>query len=410
MARRVAPPRHFSKGGPVLSVAIVGGAEATAAFAPFNDPDWQIWGLAWHTSALKRTSLLFDIHDPGFKAEAPYRLHYNSHRNQKYISKVNASGVPIVCDERAMGTFQNGFPYPLKEVRALLPNRDFLECTVSYMVAYAMLEGAKRIGLWGCHFTGKDEYQYQLPSVTWLLGYAEAKGVEIVIGPGGPLLASGYNAGRYGVDHETRPRTAGPTDWAKVSMSIEVNGTPLRFCVPNDKAVFRVETIETKEPATVEWIRNIPTKGVVWDIGANIGIYSAYAAAYGHDVVSVEADDGHVRALAQTVALSDLENVRVIHTALNKRMTIDELVKNHGFKAPTHIKIDTDGDDLLVVQGAKNSLGGVQSVIVETDDRNETDKQEIDSLLSGAGFMKTGRHVIPNFPTSPIGMDHWHRS
>jgi hypothetical protein len=315
-----------------------------------------------------------------------------------------------MCDPRAMDSFKNGFPYPLDAVRAFLPKRDFLECTISYMVAYALLKGARRIGLWGCHFTGKDEYQYQLPSLTWLLGYAEAKGVEIVIGPGGPLLVSGYNAGRYGVNHDMRPRTAGPTDWAKVSMSIEVNGIPLRFCVPNEKAVFRVETIETKEPATVEWIRNIPTKGVVWDIGANIGIYSAYAAAYGHDVVSVEADDGHVSALARTVALSDLENIRVIHTALNKRMTIDELVKNHGFKPPTHIKIDTDGDDLLVVQGARNSLGGVQSVIVETDDRNEADKQEIDQLLSGAGFMKTGRHVIPMNPQSPIGMDHWHRS
>jgi precorrin-6B methylase 2 len=394
----------------LLSVAIVGGAESTAFFAPFDDPNWQIWGLAWHTTGLKRLSLLFDIHDPGFKAEAPYRYHFNSHRNQKYIDKINTSGIPIVCDERALGTFQNGFPYPLEEITASMPKRDFLECTISYMVAYALHKGAKRIGLWGCHFTGKDEYQYQLPSLTWLLGYAEAKGVEIIIGPGGPLLVSGYNAGRYGVDHDTRPRSAGPTDWAKVSMSIEINNQPVRFSVPNERAAFRVDTIETKEPKTVEWIRNIPAKGVVWDIGANIGIYSAYAAAYGHDVVAVEADEGHCSALARTVALSDFDNIRVINTALNKRMTIDELVKNHGFKPPTHIKIDTDGDDLMVVQGAKNSLSGVQSVIVETDDRNEADKQQIDSLLSGAGFMKTGRHVIPNNPQSPVGMDHWHRS
>ena len=391
------------------SGAIVGGAEATAAFAPFNDPEWEIWGLAWHTAALERIDLLFDIHDPGFKAEAPYRLHYNSHRNPKYIAKVNVSGIPIICDQKALGTFKNGTHYPLAEVRAAIPSRDFLECTVSYMIALAILKGAKRIGLWGCHFTGKEEYQYQLPSATWLLGYAEAKGVEVVIGPGGPLLASGYDAGRYGVNHDMRPRTAGPTDWAKVSMSIEVNGLPLRFCVPNDKAIFRVETIETKEPKTIEWIKNLPPNSCVWDIGANIGIYSMYAAAYGHRVVSVEADEGHVRALAQTVALSDIEGVSVIHTALNERMTIDELVKNHGFDPPTHIKIDTDGDDLLVVQGAKENLGGVRSVIVETDDDNPSDKNEIDRLLSGAGFMKTGRHTSPLVPQSSIGMDHWHK-
>lgn len=390
------------------SVAIVGGAEATAQFAPFKDPDWDIWGLAWHTAALERINLLFDIHDPAFKAEAPYRLHYNSHRNQRYIDKVNASGIPIMCDPKALASFRNGTAYPLDEIRASFPKRDFLECTISYMIAYAIYKGVKRIGLWGCHFTGKEEYQYQLPSTTWLLGYAEAKGVEIVMGPGGPLLASGYNQGRYGIDHETRPRTAGPTDWAKVSMSIEINGRPVRFCVPSEKAIYRVETIETKEPATVEWIKNLPPRSNLWDIGANIGIYSAYAAAYGHRVVSVEADEGHVRALAQTVALSDLEGVRVIHTALNKRMTIDELVKNHGFEAPTHIKIDTDGDDLHVVRGALPILGGVKSVIVETDDKSPSDQNEICQILSGAGFKKTGRHFSSVGPNS-VGMDHWHK-
>jgi predicted RNA methylase len=391
------------------SVAIVGGAEATAIFAPYKDPAWDIWGLAWHTSALQRTDLLFDIHHPNFKGEAPYRLHYNSHRNQKYLDKVNASGVPVLCDPLALPSFTNGTPYPLDEVRAVFPKRDFLECTVSYMIAYAIWKGAERIGLWGCHFTGKDEYQYQLPSVTWLLGFAEAHEIEVVIGPGGPLLASGYNAGRYGVDHGTRPRTAGPTDWNKRTLSIEINGRPLRFCTPTEKAYFRVETIETKEPKTVEWIRNLPEKSTVYDIGANIGIYSAYAAAYGHRVVAVEADEVHVKALAQTVALSDLEGVRVTHAALNERNTIDALVQKHGYEPPTHIKIDTDGDDLLVVQGAREVLPRVQSVIVETDERKMDDLVEIDRLLCGAGLVKTGRYPSAINPQSPIAMDHWHR-
>jgi hypothetical protein len=390
------------------SVAIVGGAIATAEFAPFNDKNWDIWGMAWHTQALQRTDLLFDIHHPGFKGEGTYRLHYNSHHNRTYVDKVNASGVPIICDPLALATFTNGIPYPLDEVKAIFPRRDFLECTVSYMIAYAIWKGYERIGLWGCHFTGKDEYQYQLPSVTWLLGYAEAHEIEVYICPGGPLMASGYNAGRYGVDHGTRPRTAGPTDWRKVTMSIEVNGRPVRFCVPNERAVFRVETIHTKEPKTVEWIRKMPPNSTFWDIGANIGIYSAYAAAYGHNVVAVEAHDGYVGALAQTAALSDLDNIRVTHATLNEHDTIDALVQKHGYPPPTHIKIDTDGDDLLVVKGARETLAGVQSVIVETDERRMDDKAEIDEILTVAGLVKTGRHFSSVGPNS-VGMDHWHR-
>ncbi len=391
------------------SVAIVGGAEATAAYAPFSDPEWDIWGLAWHTASLKRLSLLFDIHDPDFKSEAPFRLHYNSHRNQRYIDKVDKSGVPIISDPFGKAKFKNSQPYPLDAIRAQFPKRDFLECTVSYMVAYAIYKGYTRIGLWGCHFTGKDEYQYQLPSLTWLLGYAEAMGIEIVIGPGGPLLASGYEAGRYGVNHNVRPRTAGPTDWMKITISVEINGRPIRFCAPNQRALWRVETIETKEPKTVEWIRNLPPNSVLWDIGSNIGVYTAYAAAYGHKVIAVEADEGHTAALAQTVALSDLENIRIINTALGKRMTIDELVKNHGFEPPTHIKIDTDGDDLEVVRGAVKSLAGVQSVIVETDENNMAAMDEITGILSDAGFIFAGRHCSPTVKNSSVGMDHWVR-
>jgi predicted RNA methylase len=391
------------------SVAIVGGAKATAQFAPFNDPEWSIWGMAWHSPEGRPVDLLFDIHDPEFKGESPYNLHWNSHKNQRYIDAVDASGAQVICHPRAV--FKNGTPYPLNEVLAAIPARDFLECTISYMIALAIYWGAKKIGLWGCHFTGRDEYQYQLPSVTWLLGYAEAKGIEIYVAPGGPLLASGYNAGRYGVNHDMRPRTAGPTDWAERSMSVPINGRPVCFNIPSDQAIWRVETIETKEPKTTEWIRNLPPNSVVWDIGANIGIYSLYAAAYGHRVVSIEAEDGHAETLARSVWLSGMaDQITVVQARMDKRMTIDRLVDKEDYTPPTHIKIDTDGSDLLVVQGALETLKGVRSVIVETDERNPADLNEITRLLSEAGFTQTGRHKTPNKPESwPIGMDHWHK-
>jgi predicted RNA methylase len=392
------------------SVAIIGGAKSTAQFAPFNDPEWETWGMAWHAPEGRAFDLLFDIHDPKFKADPPYTLHWNSHKNLDYINYANGAGVPVICHPDAQ--FKNGTPYPLEEVLAALPRRDFLECTISYMVALAIVQGRKRIGLWGCHFTGKDEYQYQLPSLTWLLGYAEAKGIEIVIGPGGPLLASGYNMGRYGITHDVRPRDAGPTDWAERSMSIPINGRPVRFSVPSNEAIWRVETIETKEPQTVEWIKNLPPNSCLWDIGASIGIYSAYAAAYGHKVIAVEADEGHAETLAKSIWLSAMgDQVTVVHRTMNDLYTIDRLVKQAGYESPTCIKIDTDGCDLAVVKGAMNALrNGVRSVIVETDERNPADKNEIDRLLTEAGFTMTGRYKRPGkSPSWPIGMDHWHK-
>ena len=59
---------------------------------------------------------------------------------------------------------------------------------------------------------------------------------------------------------------------------IRHNGIDLEFCVPNRINYFRSETFSTKEPETLEWINSIPQGSVLWDIGANVGLYSCYAA------------------------------------------------------------------------------------------------------------------------------------
>lgn len=186
------------------SAAIVGQA-STASLAPFDDPSWEIWTLGW-VFTLPRVDLRFDIHHPEFKADETYKGHINSMVwEPQYPKWIKDNRLPIICDQAAIERF-GGTAYPVDEVNALFPRRDVLECSVSYMIAYAILQGYERIGLWGCHFIGSVEYLYQLPSVTYLLGYADAKGIEVVIAEAGPLMVSGYNAGRYGIDHNVRPR------------------------------------------------------------------------------------------------------------------------------------------------------------------------------------------------------------
>lgn len=186
------------------SAAIVGRA-ATAAHAPYDDKAWEIWGLAW--VSYPRADLLFDIHSPAFKANPPYDTHFNSHKSLAYFERVNRDGLPVLCDPQAIGggplKFHNGRAFPLDDVLADLPRR-YLDCTITYMIAYAVLNRYERIGLWGCHFAAREEFRIQLPSVTWMLGLAEGRGIKVDICPGAPLLTSGYVAGRYGIDQEFR--------------------------------------------------------------------------------------------------------------------------------------------------------------------------------------------------------------
>jgi hypothetical protein len=179
-----------------MKVAIVAKA-ATAALAPFDDPGWDIWGLAW--VGYPRINRLFDIHDVNFKQATPDD--YNSQRNPEYLAKVEGTGTPVWSMPDA--PFKNRVEYPLDAVSADL-GRAYFECTVSYMIALAIHEKAERIGLWGCHFTGRTEFQWQRPSVTWLIGLAEGRGIPVEVCPGTPLMVSCYTWGRYGITPELR--------------------------------------------------------------------------------------------------------------------------------------------------------------------------------------------------------------
>ena len=56
------------------------------------------------------------------------------------------------------------------------------------------------------------------------------------------------------------------------------NKNQLTFATPNRLNKFRVDSFSHKEPETLEWIDGFVKGSVIWDIGANVGLYSCYAA------------------------------------------------------------------------------------------------------------------------------------
>jgi hypothetical protein len=181
-----------------VRVGIVAKA-ATAALAPYDDPSWNLWGLAW--VGYPRINRLFDIHDVDFKIDTP--TDFNSQRNAEYVERVEERHPDAPVWSLPGAPFLNRVDYPLKAVVADL-GRAYFECTVAYMIALAIHEKAERIGLWGCHFTGRTEFQWQRPSVTWLIGLAEGRGIPVEVCPGTPLMVSCYTQGRYGITPELR--------------------------------------------------------------------------------------------------------------------------------------------------------------------------------------------------------------
>jgi hypothetical protein len=50
------------------------------------------------------------------------------------------------------------------------------------------------------------------------------------------------------------------------------------YLTPNTRALWRVETLFSKEPDTIEWIASFAPDEVLADIGANVGMYTIWAA------------------------------------------------------------------------------------------------------------------------------------
>lgn len=196
----------------------------------------------------------------------------------------------------------------------------------------------------------------------------------------------------------------------------------MTFSTPNPLAKWRAETLASKEPETLRWIEGFPQGAVFWDIGANVGLFSVYAALKRQcEVWAFEPSVFNLELLGRNVhnnAIVDL--VRIVPVALsNKRgfdvmnhsttqwggalsrfggdsgteakyrmwgMTGDDLVLMPEFLQPDFIKIDVDGIEHLILEGMPNTLKKTKSVLVEVDlaDRKQSDRCH--HILSEAGF------------------------
>ena len=84
--------------------------------------------------------------------------------------------------------------------------------------------------------------------------------------------------------------------------TINANGHPIHFA--EQGAGWRYETLLDKEPETIEWIDGFETGDTLWDIGANIGIYSIYAGVKGIRTWGFEPHFANYHQFCATIALS----------------------------------------------------------------------------------------------------------
>jgi len=217
---------------------------------------------------------------------------------------------------------------------------------------------------------------------------------------------------------------------------IEVKGIgDIKFFTPSTLLKWRADTLLSKEPETLDWMDSFDDdqEHIFWDIGANIGLYSIYAALKHKNikVYSFEPSTSNLPILSRNISLNNLsKNVHICPFALTSEsfgfqamnetsfeeggalnsfgvsygfdgrdisasssystigFSIDYLVNNKIIESPTYVKIDVDGIEHLIIEGALDTLGlqSVKSLCIELNSDFKDQYDYVHKTLEGLNF------------------------
>jgi len=189
---------------------------------------------------------------------------------------------------------------------------------------------------------------------------------------------------------------------------------------------WRARTLFTKEPWTLKWFMQLEEDDVLWDIGANVGLYSLWAAhktpckniysfepsSYNYPILhtNIIKNNYQDRITAYPIGLSDFNiaseiglehpNPGAASASLLSKFKNQHIQKQGcialsgdflidlGIPSPTHLKIDVDGIEPYIINGLENAIAEtVKSIIVEIDQTNPLHMAAFQKLKDiGYGF------------------------
>ena len=220
---------------------------------------------------------------------------------------------------------------------------------------------------------------------------------------------------------------------------IKINGykkKEITLFTPNYLINWLVEDFYRKEPETIEWIDNFEFSNkeiIFWDIGANLGLYSIYAAIK-HEkikVVSFEPSTSNLRVLSRNISINNLQDKIIINQLplsnkpfnfshfresqfgegesnnsfnsetnfegkyLNSEnsykllgTSINALLDQKILEIPNYIKIDVDGLEHFILEGASSYLKNtkIKSLQIELNENYIDQFETVKKIMKDNSF------------------------
>lgn len=211
-----------------------------------------------------------------------------------------------------------------------------------------------------------------------------------------------------------------------------VNNVTLTFFAPSTLLRSRAAHVQTKEPDMLPWLDRLQADDILWDVGANVGVFSLYAAASRRcRVVAFEPAAANYFVLTRNLQLNGVtDRVTAYCLALSGEtglgalnldsaeygaamsqfgavgdaspysgrpatlshgmvgFTADDFIARFDPPRPTHLKIDVDGLEWSILQGATAALAdpNLRSIMVELSVTRRDERQRAIEFLDARGL------------------------
>ena len=213
----------------------------------------------------------------------------------------------------------------------------------------------------------------------------------------------------------------------------------LSLAVPNWLCRYRATSFSQKEPETLRWLDQCDSQTILFDIGANVGLYSVYAAkSKNANVYAFEPSIFNLPALSRNINYNDVqEKVHIVANPLSDNVkfadfklsnldeggalsafgvnydqfgksfksefsyhtlgfTLDFLIESKLLPhVPNMVKVDVDGIEHLILDGARKTLKNklCQTVLIEVNDNFAEQAKQTASILGECGFTLKERFI-----------------
>jgi FkbM family methyltransferase len=227
---------------------------------------------------------------------------------------------------------------------------------------------------------------------------------------------------------------------SNLTYRVRFGSDDLYLICSNPLLLWRAKTFFKKEPETLEWINSFEPNSTVWDVGANIGLYTIYAGKKGHKVFSFEPEasnystlNGNIRNnnldkdikaycmaisdtnIIDTLRLSSIENGAALHSFSENigqsgdeykpvceqgcfSYSLDQLISEKKLPCPNYLKIDVDGLEYKIISGAEHLLSRpeLREVLLEINENSSRDKKLVEIILNNSFKIKEKGEAFHN--------------